>query len=62
MVEAKRKKGPRPADSYRAARRNRVRAERGVWQGIEPTAFYEPRYRLNRSRHLDGKPTLTPYN
>lgn len=63
MLYVHTKEKPRPAASYRAARRNHVlrRVGGGVWHGVEPKVLYQPRFRLNRSRHLDGKPTLTPY-
>lgn len=51
----KRQRGPRPASTYRAARRNAVlRPTIGpgtTWRGIKPTgAIYHPPVRLNRSR------------
>lgn len=49
----KRKSGPRPANTYRAARRNAVlRGEpRGTWRGAEAKPeMFAPRITLNRSR------------
>lgn len=68
----KAKKGkPRPAYTYRAARRNLfLKAEpREIWPGVKAKPVGRASSsshsllaaRQNRSRHLDGQPTLSPY-
>lgn len=53
----------RDTSTYRAFRRNQaLRVEKGVWFGVVPKGTLRRRFRLNRSKHLDGKPTHSPYN
>lgn len=54
------RKGPRPAETYRGARRNAaLRGEvKGVWRGIQPTRRRRhPAVRLNRSTQWPEAPT-----
>ena len=56
---------PRPAHTYRASRRNLfIKAEpREMWPGVQAkrSPYLSALVHRNRSHHLDGLPTLSPY-